>query len=169
MLQTENALQRSVTGEYIPLHPFFSYARQHHRVLLYIYSYITGYFFIFIHNTNQTALSPGNICWLPASHRLIHHHHLRKQLCNYQNACFSPCPHENYPLFIARACGSIFSQQPPRDSATAQPPQSPRLSPDGHIPDYFLRFSPVVMPVKVVRCFHHQRRLRLTTSGGTFS
>ncbi|HGT6184388.1 TPA: hypothetical protein ACM3YL_005123, partial [Escherichia coli] len=38
-----------------------------------------------------------------------------------------------------------------------------------HIPDYFLRFSPVVMPVKVVRCFHHQRRLRLTTSGGTFS
>ncbi|WP_206680295.1 hypothetical protein, partial [Escherichia coli] len=33
----------------------------------------------------------------------------------------------------------------------------------------FLRFSPVVMPVKVVRRFHHQRRLRLTTSGGTFS
>ncbi len=24
------------------------------------------------------------------------------------------------------------------------------------------------MPVKVVRCFHHQRRLRLTTSGGDF-
>ncbi|WP_212667819.1 hypothetical protein, partial [Escherichia coli] len=33
----------------------------------------------------------------------------------------------------------------------------------------FLRFSPVVMSVKVVRRFHHQRRLRLTTSGGTFS
>ncbi|MDK7041630.1 hypothetical protein QP292_24610, partial [Escherichia coli] len=41
-----------------------------------------------------------------------------------------------------------------RHTGTAQPPQSPRLSPDGHIPDYFLRFSPVVMPVKVVRCFH---------------
>ncbi|HFG2707538.1 TPA: hypothetical protein ACPTLY_005072, partial [Escherichia coli] len=40
---------------------------------------------------------------------LTHCNHLRKQLCNYQNACFSPCPHENYPLFIARACGSIFS------------------------------------------------------------
>ncbi|HBD1136375.1 TPA: hypothetical protein KHA15_002841, partial [Escherichia coli] len=26
--------------------------------------------------------------------------------------------------------------------------------PDSHIPDYFLRFSPVVMPVKVARCFH---------------
>ncbi|HAI9863348.1 TPA: hypothetical protein HL299_25195, partial [Escherichia coli] len=35
-------------------------------------------------------------------------------------------------------------------------------------PTHFLRFSPVVMPVKVV-VFHHQRRLRLTTSGGTFS
>ncbi|WP_252499442.1 autotransporter outer membrane beta-barrel domain-containing protein, partial [Escherichia coli] len=34
------------------------------------------------------------------------------------------------------------------------PSQSPRLSPDSHIPDYFLRFSPVVMPVKVARCFH---------------
>ncbi|EAA1966069.1 transcriptional regulator, partial [Escherichia coli] len=34
-----------------------------------------------------------------------------------------------------------------RDSATALPSQSPRLSPDSHIPDYFLRFSPVVMPV----------------------
>ncbi|MGX2871871.1 hypothetical protein ACWJOJ_24180, partial [Escherichia coli] len=33
-------------------------------------------------------------------------------------------------------------------------PQPPRLSPGGHIPDYFLRFSPVVMPVKVARCFH---------------
>ncbi|NKQ63748.1 autotransporter domain-containing protein [Escherichia coli] len=43
---------------------------------------------------------------------------------------------------------------PPRDSATALPSQSPRLSPDSHIPDYFLRFSPVVMPVKVARCFH---------------
>ncbi|RCB14587.1 transcriptional regulator, partial [Escherichia coli] len=41
-----------------------------------------------------------------------------------------------------------------RDSATALPSQSPRLSPDSHIPDYFLRFSPVVMPVKVARCFH---------------
>ncbi|RHJ15989.1 AlpA family transcriptional regulator [Escherichia coli] len=41
-----------------------------------------------------------------------------------------------------------------RHTGTAQPPQSPRLSPGGHIPDYFLRFSPVVMPVKVVRCFH---------------
>ncbi|EQA7176058.1 hypothetical protein ACX8YO_005184, partial [Escherichia coli] len=49
-----------------------------------------------------------------------------KQLCNYQNACFSPCPHENYPLFIARACGSIFSQHPPPGfrygSAIAIPP-----------------------------------------------
>ncbi|HGX0086751.1 TPA: hypothetical protein ACNEII_004929, partial [Escherichia coli] len=36
----------------------------------------------------------------------------------------------------------------------ALPSQSPRLSPDSHIPDYFLRFSPVVMPVKVARCFH---------------
>ncbi|RCB88474.1 transcriptional regulator, partial [Escherichia coli] len=26
---------------------------------------------------------------------------------------------------------------PPRDSATALPSQSPRLSPDSHIPDYF--------------------------------
>ncbi|OZX85878.1 transcriptional regulator, partial [Escherichia coli] len=34
------------------------------------------------------------------------------------------------------------------------PSQSPRLSPDSQIPDYFLRFSPVVMPVKVARCFH---------------
>ncbi|EFO3302137.1 AlpA family transcriptional regulator [Escherichia coli] len=42
----------------------------------------------------------------------------------------------------------------PRHTGTAQPPQPPRLSPGGHIPDYFLRFSPVVMPVKVVRCFH---------------
>ncbi|EFO0899620.1 transcriptional regulator [Escherichia coli] len=42
-----------------------------------------------------------------------------------------------------------------RDSATALPSQSPRLSPDSHIPDYFLRFSPVVMPVKVARCFHN--------------
>ncbi|HHB0582770.1 TPA: hypothetical protein ACONTJ_005726, partial [Escherichia coli] len=33
-------------------------------------------------------------------------------------------------------------------------PQPPRLSPGGHIPDYFLRFSPIVMPVKVARCFH---------------
>ncbi|ASF04560.1 AlpA family transcriptional regulator [Shigella flexneri] len=41
-----------------------------------------------------------------------------------------------------------------RHTGTAQPPQPPRLSPGGHIPDYFLRFSPVVMPVKVVRCFH---------------
>ncbi|RCO27824.1 transcriptional regulator, partial [Escherichia coli] len=29
------------------------------------------------------------------------------------------------------------------------PSQSTRLSPDSQIPDYFLRFSPVVMPVKV--------------------
>ncbi|EEW3184566.1 AlpA family transcriptional regulator [Escherichia coli] len=41
-----------------------------------------------------------------------------------------------------------------RHTGTAQPPQPPRLSPGGHIPDYFLRFSPVVMPMKVVRCFH---------------
>ncbi|EFY9818053.1 transcriptional regulator, partial [Shigella flexneri] len=41
-----------------------------------------------------------------------------------------------------------------RYTGTAQPPQPPRLSPGGHIPDYFLRFSPVVMPVKVARCFH---------------
>ncbi|ABJ01392.1 putative transcriptional regulator [Escherichia coli APEC O1] len=47
-----------------------------------------------------------------------------------------------------------FRNPPPRDSATALPSQSPRLSPDSHIPDYFLRFSPVVMPVKVARCFH---------------
>ncbi len=36
-------------------------------------------------------------------------------------------------------------------------------------PTHFFRVSPVVMPVQVVRCFHHQRRLKLTTSGGTFS
>ncbi|EFI3395857.1 hypothetical protein GZD99_004837 [Escherichia coli] len=43
------------------------------------------------------------------------------------------------------------------------------FSPGRNIPPTdFLRFSPVVMPVKVVRCFHHQRRLRLTTSGGDF-
>ncbi|AUY98783.1 hypothetical protein BWI87_17790 [Escherichia coli] len=48
----------------------------------------------------------------------------------------------------------LFATPPPRDSATALPSQSPRLSPDSHIPDYFLRFSPVVMPVKVARCFH---------------
>ncbi len=168
MLQTENALQRSVTGEYIPLHPFFSYTRQHHRVLLYIYSYITGYFFIFIHNTNQTALSPGNICWLPASHRLIHHNRLQKQLCNYQNASFPLVSRKSSLLYRVRVRKHRFATIT-RHTGTAQPPQSPRLSPDGHIPDYFLRFSPVVMPVKVVRCFHHQRRLRLTTSGGTFS
>ncbi|HAT8012339.1 hypothetical protein FAX15_21525 [Escherichia coli] len=47
---------------------------------------------------------------------------------------------------------------------------APCLSPGRNIPPtHFLRFSPVVMPVKVVRRFHHQRRLRLTTSGGTFS
>ncbi|HGT7159251.1 TPA: hypothetical protein ACM4B0_004841, partial [Escherichia coli] len=42
------------------------------------------------------------------------------------------------------------------------------LSWQEYSPTDFLRFSPVVMPVKVVRCFHHQRRLRLTTSGGDF-
>ncbi|MEN1367805.1 hypothetical protein, partial [Pseudomonas aeruginosa] len=47
-----------------------------------------------------------------------------------------------------------FRNTPLRDSATALPSQSPRLSPDSRIPDYFLRFSPVVMPVKVARCFH---------------
>ncbi|MBY0713736.1 hypothetical protein K5Q65_22155 [Escherichia sp. M612] len=44
----------------------------------------------------------------------------------------------------------------------------PFLSWQEYSPTDFLRFSPVVMPVKVVRCFHHQRRLRLTTSGGDF-
>ncbi|EEV5596106.1 hypothetical protein GFU39_22765 [Escherichia coli] len=42
------------------------------------------------------------------------------------------------------------------------------LSWQEYSPTDFLRFSPVVMPVKVVRCFHHQRRLRLTTSGEDF-
>ncbi|RZN38163.1 hypothetical protein FEK48_20855 [Escherichia sp. E2593] len=47
---------------------------------------------------------------------------------------------------------------------------APRLiSRREHSPTNFLRFSLVVMPVKVVRRFHHQRRVRLTTSGGTFS
>ncbi len=36
------------------------------------------------------------------------------------------------------------------------------------IPDYFLRFSPVVMPVKVAR-FFMTTPAGLTTSGGTFS
>ncbi|EOJ8778847.1 TPA: hypothetical protein ACGBB1_005171, partial [Escherichia coli] len=72
------------------------------------------------------------------------------------------------PLYRACVRKHLFATTT-RYTGTAQPPQPPRLSPGGHIPDYFLRFSPVVMPVKVVRCFHHQRRLRLTTSGGTFS
>lgn len=96
---------------------FFIY----HRILLYIYSYITGYFFIFIHNTNQTALSPGNICWLPASHRLIHHNHLRKQLCNYQNASF---PLVSRKSSRARAEASFRNNHPTYryGSATAIPP-----------------------------------------------
>ncbi|MCW3190827.1 hypothetical protein OJO69_25910, partial [Escherichia coli] len=77
---------------------FFIY----HRILLYIYSYITGYFFIFIHNTNQTALSPGNICWLPASHRLMHHNRLQKQLCNYQNASFPLVSRKSSLLYRVR-------------------------------------------------------------------
>ncbi|WP_211493331.1 hypothetical protein, partial [Escherichia coli] len=58
------------------------------------------------------------------------------------------------PLYRACVRKHLFATTT-RDSATALPSQSPRLSPDSHIPDYFLRFSPVVMPVKVVRRFHH--------------
>ncbi|EFA3981867.1 hypothetical protein GH101_15240 [Escherichia coli] len=60
---------------------------------------------------------------------------------------------------------SIASRWPPGISASC----SLFISRQEHSPTHFLRFFPVVMPVKVVRCFHHQRRLRLTTSGGTFS
>ncbi|MCN3040638.1 hypothetical protein MLN73_25920, partial [Escherichia coli] len=52
--------------------------------------------------------------------------HLRKQLCNYQNACFFfPCPHENYPLFNrARAEASFRNNHPGfrYGSAIAIPP-----------------------------------------------
>ncbi|MDM9160346.1 hypothetical protein QU795_24565, partial [Escherichia coli] len=85
-----------------------------------------------------------------------------------QNASFPLVSRKSSLLYRVRVRKHRFATTT-RHTGTAQPPQSPRLSPDGHIPDYFLRFSPVVMPVKVVRCFHHQRRLRLTTSGGTFS
>ncbi|TFP51538.1 hypothetical protein ELV12_21540 [Escherichia coli] len=46
-----------------------------------------------------------------------------------------------------------------RHTGTAQPPQSPRLSPDGHIPDYFLRFSPVVSKRKLTAVCSHQTRI----------
>ncbi|HFO8249930.1 TPA: hypothetical protein ACHYZH_004550, partial [Escherichia coli] len=107
-------------------------------------------------------------CRLPTGHRLMHHNRLQKQLCNYQNASFPLVSRKSSLLYRVRVRKHRFATIT-RHTGTAQPPQSPRLSPDGHIPDYFLRFSPVVMPGKVVRCFHHQRRLRLTTSGGTFS
>ncbi|HFE1195936.1 TPA: hypothetical protein ACG6DJ_004681, partial [Escherichia coli] len=123
--------------------------------------------YIFIIPIRQ-SYPTSDTCRLPTGHGLMHHNRLQKQLCNYQNASFPLVSRKSSLLYHVRVRKHRFATIT-RHTGTAQPPQSPRLSPDGHIPDYFLRFSPVVMPGKVVRCFHHQRRLRLTTSGGTFS
>ncbi|WP_212733889.1 hypothetical protein, partial [Escherichia coli] len=68
----------------------------------------------------------------------MHHNRLQKQLCNYQNASFPLVSRKSSLLYRVRVRKHRFATTT-RHTGTAQPPQSPRLSPDGHIPDYFLR------------------------------